>query len=178
MTLSEMAQTVPTLETERLTLGPLSQDHFQPMADFYASERAQFVGGPMDPEQTWRTLALEIGHWALRGYGRFAVTEKASGRMVGVIGPWNPHGWPEPEIGWDLMNGFEGKGYATEAARAALDHAYRDLGWTTAISLVAKGNDGSRRVAERLGARFDREFTHVRFGLMDVMRHAGPGGAA
>lgn len=167
-----------TIETERLRLGPLGEYAFQAMCDFYASDRSRHVGGPADAETTWRYLATELGHWALRGYGRFGVTEKDTGAFVGMIGPWNPEGWPEPEIGWDLMNGFEGKGYATEAARACLDFAYGTLGWTTAISLVAKDNHASRRVAERLGARLEGEFTHVRHGLMDVMRHAGPGGAA
>ncbi len=168
---------VPVIDTERLRLGPLGPEAFAPMCDFFGSDRARFVGGPVDAETTWRFLAGEIGHWGLRGYGRFAVTEKATGALVGVIGPWNPHGWPEAEIGWDLMNGFEGKGYATEAGLAGLDYAYGTLGWTTAISLVAKENHGSRRVAERLGATPDGEYTHVRYGLMDVMRHAGPGGA-
>ena len=167
----------PVLETARLRLGPLGEDAFAPLCAFYASERSRFVGGPMDPEGVWRALAAEIGHWTLRGYGRFAVTEKATGALVGVIGPWNPHGWPEPEIGWDLMNGFEGRGYATEAARACLAHAYRDLGWTTAISLVVEGNVASRRLAERLGAWHDGTFTHVRHGEMNVMRHPGPEGS-
>ncbi|MEM6663990.1 MAG: GNAT family N-acetyltransferase [Pseudomonadota bacterium] len=166
--------TAPTIETERLILRPLGLQDFEPLAAFYASERSKFVGGPENPEWTWRTLALEIGHWTLRGYGRFGVEEKSSGALAGLIGPWNPHGWPEPEIGWDLMNGFEGKGYATEAARAALDYAFETLGWTTAISLVAIGNDGSAAVAKRLGAAHEGDFTHVRFGEMQVWRHKVP----
>ena len=169
--------TPPVIETDRLRLRPLGLADFEPLAVFYASERSRFVGGPESAEWTWRTLALEIGHWTLRGYGRFGVEEKATGALAGLVGPWNPEGWPEPEIGWDLMNGFEGKGFATEAGRAALDYAYGTLGWTTAISLVADGNDGSARVAERLGARLDGAFDHVRFGPMRVFRHAGPGGA-
>ena len=170
--------TPPTLETERLLLRPLGPQDFAPLCAFYASERARFVGGPMNAEETWRMLATEIGHWTLRGYGRFGVEEKSSGATVGIIGPWNPEGWPEPEIGWDLMNGFEGKGYATEAGRAALDHAYETLGWQTAISLVAEGNDGSAAVAKRLGAKADGKFTHVRWGEMTVYRHAPPGGGS
>ena len=162
----------PVIETERLHLRGLGEQDFAPLAAFYASDRAKFVGGPMDAEETWRMLATEIGHWTLRGYGRFAVEEKATGATVGVIGPWNPEGWPEPEIGWDLMNGFEGKGYATEAGRATLDYAYKTLGWPTAISLVANGNDGSAAVAQRLGATEDGTYTHVRWGPMTVYRHA------
>ena len=170
--------TPPVIETERLRLRALGPQDFAPLCAFYASERSRFVGGLMDAEETWRMLATEIGHWTLRGYGRFAVEEKATGATVGVIGPWNPEGWPEPEIGWDLMNGFEGKGYATEAGRAALDYAYGTLGWKTAISLVADGNDGSAKVAQRLGAVADGTFTHVRWGSMQVWRHKPAAGAA
>lgn len=162
---------VPTLHTERLTLRALSPEDFEPLCTFYASERSRFVGGPKDRDHTWRALACEIGHWGLRGYGRFAVDETASGAFVGVVGPWNPEGWPEPEIGWDLMDGFEGRGYATEAARACLDYVFTDLGWRTAISLVAHGNDGSAKVALRLGARKDGVFRHAMFGETDVYRH-------
>lgn len=165
---------IPTLTTERLTLRPLKAADFDVFAEFFASDRAKFVGGPATREQSWRMLAVELGHWSLRGYGRWAVEETKSGLFAGVIGPWNPEGWPEPEVGWDLMAGFEGKGYATEAATAALTHAFTTLDWPTAISLVAVGNDGSRRVAERLGAAHDGMFDHPRFGTLEIWRHQRP----
>lgn len=170
--------TPPVIETERLRLRGLGPQDYEALCAFYASDRSRFVGGLMDADQTWRMLATEIGHWTLRGYGRFGVEEKATGETVGLVGPWNPVGWPEPEIGWDLMNGHEGKGYATEAGRAALDYAYGTLGWPTAISLVADGNEGSAAVARRLGAREDGTFTHPRFGAMQIFRHLDPGGRA
>ncbi len=166
---------IPTLITERLTLRAPCLEDFEPLAAFYASDRSRFVGGPASKETTWRSLATEIGHWSLRGYGRWSVIETATGNMAGMIGLWNPHGWPEKEIGWDLMNGFEGKGYATEAALAARNYAYETLGWSTAISLVAIGNDGSARLALRLGCTEEPEgFTHERWGKMRVFRHPAP----
>lgn len=164
----------PTLHTERLILRPLAEKDFPAMEAFYASDRSRFVGGPLDAERTWRALATEIGHWTLRGYGRFAVEEKESGAFCGVIGPWNPLGWPEPELGWDLMNGFEGKGYATEAAKATRDYAYQTLGWNTAISLITPDNMGSAKVATRLGAVLEGEFNHSQFGILHVYRHPAP----
>lgn len=168
---------IPTLQTQRLTLRAPSPDDFDTFAEFFMSERAKFVGGPATREQSWRMLATELGHWPLRGYGRWAATETATGAFVGIIGPWNPDGWPEPEIGWDLMNGYEGKGYATEAAQASLDYAYTTLGWNTAISLVAPPNDGSRKVAQRLGARLDGHFDHERHGTLEIWRHLPPNDA-
>ncbi|MEP4196568.1 MAG: GNAT family N-acetyltransferase [Aliishimia sp.] len=169
------AQNIPTLTTERLTLRALGAQDFAPLCEFYASDRSKFVGGPATAEATWRNLAGEIGHWALRGYGRWAVEETATGKLAGVVGPWNPDGWPEAELGWDLMNGFEGKGYATEAARAARHFAYTELNWTTAISLVAIDNDASAALALRLGCSEENErFTHERHGTMRVFRHPNP----
>lgn len=166
--------TPPILTTDRLTLGPLGLHHFEPLAAFYATDRSRFVGGPKDRAQSWRQLALEIGHWTLRGYGRFAVTETATDTFIGVIGPWFPEAWPEPEIGWDLFEGFEGKGYATEAARAARDWCYDTLGWTTAMSLVDPENAASAAVATRLGATNERPFDLHGYGPIDIWRHPAP----
>ena len=162
---------IPTLHTERLTLRPLALSDFETLAAFYESDRSRYVGGPKRPDETWRTLASEIGHWTLRGYGRFGVDETATGKFVGMVGPWFPHAWPEQELGWDLMNGFEGRGFATEAGLATRDFAYKTLGWNTAISLVAEGNDGSAKVAERMGATWERKLDHPMFGMMNVYRH-------
>ncbi|WP_432690471.1 GNAT family N-acetyltransferase [Pseudooceanicola sp. C21-150M6] len=165
---------IPVLTTERLTLrGPQLSD-LDTITEFYASDRSRFVGGPMDREKVWRHLACEIGHWTLCGYGRWTVTVTGDDRAIGMVGLWNPEGWPEPEIGWDLYAGNEGKGYATEAAAAARAYAYDVLGWNTVISLVAPENSASARVAQRLGAVRDADFNHVRFGLVHVYRHLGP----
>lgn len=165
---------IPTITTPRLTLRAPKASDFTDFAAFFASDRSKFVGGPATAEQSWRMLAVELGHWPLRGYGRWAVDETVSGKLVGIIGLWAPEGWPEPELGWDLMNGFEGKGYATEAALAARDYAYGVLGWTTTISLIAPGNGGSRNVAKRLGATLDGMHNHERFGPLEIWRHPSP----
>lgn len=166
----------PTLHTERLQMVPLAERHFAPVLAFYASDRSSFVGGPKNADQAWRALASEAGHWALRGYGRWAV-ETADGEMVAMVGAWNPEGWPEREIGWDVMNGHEGHGYATEAALAARDWLYNEAGWTTAISLIADGNTGSEGVAKRVGAIEEDRYTHETFGPMSIWRHPARGAA-
>ena len=165
---------IPTLRTERLTLRAPSLADFEPLAAFYAGPRAAFVGGPLTRERAWRVLAQEAGHWHLRGFGRWTVTETATGTPLGLVGLWHPEGFPERELGWDLFDGHEGRGYATEAARAARDHAYGALGWTTLISLVAEGNDASAAVARRLGAVPDGAFVHEVFGPARVFRHPAP----
>ncbi|WP_415921768.1 GNAT family N-acetyltransferase [Tateyamaria sp. SN6-1] len=164
----------PTLTTPRLTLRAPRIDDFDAVAAFYASPRSEFVGGPISAELAWRTLAQEAGHWVLRGFGRWTVVETATQTPVGIVGLWCPEGFPENELGWDLFEGATGKGYATEAATAARQHAYDTLGWRTLISLVAHENHASRKVAQRLGAHHDGDFTHERWGPLQIWRHPGP----
>lgn len=166
--------TIPTLETERLILRAPGPQDIAPFAAFYASPRADFVGGPLTAEGAWRMLAMEIGHWTLKGFGRWIVTTKGSDEAAGMVGLFEPEGWPEPEIGWDLFNGHEGKGYATEAGAAARTYAYTVLGLPTVISLVKPANVASAKVAQRLGARHDGDFVHERHGPMQIWRHPGP----
>ena len=164
---------IPTLTTNRLILRAPTEADFDPFAAFYAGERSHFVGGPLTREAAWRMLAMEAGHWVLRGYGRWIV--EYTGTPVGMVGLFNPEGWPEPEIGWDLFDGHEGMGFATEAARAARRYAYDTLGWATAISLVKPANTGSARVAERLGCVRDGAYSHERHGVLHIWRHPAPG---
>jgi RimJ/RimL family protein N-acetyltransferase len=167
--------TVPVLETERLRLRGWRKEDLRDFAAFWADEAtARFVGGTCSREDAWRLMAMYVGHWALRGYGKWAIEDKASGRFAGYCGPWYPEGWPEQEIGWGLLKAFHGRGYATEAARSARDFAYRELGWPTAVSYIDADNGASQRVAVRLGASLDG--TAVLRGKypVGVYRHLGP----
>jgi RimJ/RimL family protein N-acetyltransferase len=147
------------LETARLRLVPLGAEHFDALAAMYADpEVARFLdGAPLDRDEAWRRLALHVGHWALRGYGGFAAVEKSSGATVGRCGPWFPEGWPALEIGYSFLREFWGRGYATEAAIACARHAYQSLRAPEVISLVSSDNLRSQRVAERGGAKLERE---------------------
>ena len=165
---------IPTLETARLTLRAPTMADFEPFAAFYAGPRSSFVGGPLTREGAWRMLAMEIGHWSLAGFGRWICIDRDSGTPVGLVGLFNPAGWPEAEIGYDLFDGHEGRGFATEAATAARGFAYDTLGWTTAISTIKPDNAGSKAVATRLGARYERMVDHERHGMIEIWRHPGP----
>ncbi|MDD9718895.1 GNAT family N-acetyltransferase [Dinoroseobacter sp. PD6] len=162
---------IPTLTTERLILRPLGLEDVDALVPFYATEGVRFVGGPMTREQVWRMVAMELGHWQLRGYGRWAVARRDTGVFCGTVGLWCPEGWPEPEIGWTLLPAAQGQGIATEAARTARHYAYDVLDWDTAISLIDPANARSIALAERLGARHDGMYTHERFGPMAIWRH-------
>ncbi len=111
----------------------------------------RFMGGPVGEDDAWRQIALFTGHWELRGHG-FWVVER-EGAMIGRVWLWRPHGWPVLEVGWLLAREAWGQGYATEAARASVEHAWRRTGVERLISLIAPENDASARVAQRLGMR-------------------------
>jgi RimJ/RimL family protein N-acetyltransferase len=166
--------TVPVLETERLRLRGWREEDLPAFAEFWGHEEtARFVGGASNREGAWRIMAMYLGHWVLRGYGLWALEDKASGQWAGWCGPWNPEGWPEKEIGWALAKVFHGRGYATEAARCARDFAYRQLGWPTAVSYIAAENTASQRVAARLGATFESA-AELQGKPVGVYRHPAP----
>ena len=142
------------IETERLILRPPVFADFEPWAEMMADEEtARFIGGVQPPAVAWRGLMTMAGAWALTGVSMFSVVEKASGRWIGRLGPWRPHGWPGTEVGWGLNRQVWGKGYATEGAAAAMDYACDVLGWDEIIHMIDPRNVGSRKVAERLGSR-------------------------
>jgi RimJ/RimL family protein N-acetyltransferase len=145
----------PTLETQRLILRKPKGDDWPRVRDFFMSDRAAMAGGPSDLGKAWRQFAAEVGHWDILGFGMWAVTEKGDDTILGLIGPWCPADWPETEIGWLIFDGSEGKGIAHEAAQAALSHAFKTLGWDTAVSYIDAENHRSIALAERLGATLD-----------------------
>ncbi len=148
----------PTLETERLILRPPEEQDFEPWAEMRSyAEAMRFLGGAMSPEEVWRLATTMVGHWVWRGYGMFSIIERSSGAWIGRCGPWNPHGWPEPEIGWALSPEFQGKGYAFEAASICLDYTVDELKWENLVHFIDKENIPSIRLAERLGANWQRE---------------------
>jgi len=105
--------------------------------------------------EAWRSMASFLGHWQLRGYGMWAVERRDTRELVGRVGFINPEGWPGFELGWMLRRASWGRGYATEAARRLLDHAFTDMKRERVISLIRAANAPSIRVAERLGERLD-----------------------
>ena len=113
------------------------------------------------------------GHWLLRGFGPWALEEKSSQQFIGWCGLWRPEGWPENELLYSLFPQARGKGLVTEAATAARNFAYKELGWMTLCSLIDPRNKPSLAVAARLGAVFEKETT-VRGTVVGLYRHPHP----
>lgn len=141
------------LETERLILRPLSGEDFEDWAAFHADPvTMEFLGGVQERSAAWRGLCAMRGSWDIAGFSMFALVERASGRWIGRVGPWQPDGWPGTEVGWGVKRDFAGKGYAHEAAVAAMDYAVDVLGWRDIIHTIHPDNAGSIALAKRLGA--------------------------
>ena len=160
------------LETERLQLRFWREAYFDRYAQVYADEeQARYIGGRLDRPQAWRHMSMITGHWALRGYGPWALVEKSSGNFVGSIGLWRPEGWPELELGYWLVPEARGTGYAAEAGARSRDFAFQELGATTLVSYIHPANEPSKRLAERLGATYEKTIELLNVGPHCVYRY-------
>ena len=162
-----MTDAAPRLETARLILRMFRDDDFEPYYTRIGSDpdvmRYLGDGQTMTRPLAWRQMAMLVGHWRLKGYGMWAVEERATGELVGRIGLFNPEGWPGFELGWVLGKASWGRGYATEGARRVLDHVFTDMGRDHVISLIYPDNAASIRVAERIGETLE--------GRVDLFGH-------
>lgn len=154
---------IPTLETERLRLVAFREQHFDAYAAMLSDPHStRFIGSgePLDRMNAWRSMAMLLGHWALRGHGMWALERASDGAFLGRAGLMRPEGWPDVELGWMLARQHRHHGYATEASRAALEYAWHELKLTRVISLIRKGNDASLGVVRRLHGECveEREF--------------------
>lgn len=149
--------TFPVLETDRLILRVPQREDFDRYAELIGDEdAARYIGGHMPREAAWRRFLQMPGAWTVYGFAMFSVIDKASGRWLGQAGPWQPEGWPGTEVGWSFHPDAWGRGYASEAAVAAIDWAFANLGWSEVIHCIDPANEASRRLARRLGSRLQR----------------------
>jgi RimJ/RimL family protein N-acetyltransferase len=146
---------IPTLATERLVMRGFTQADFPAYAAMMADpETTRHLGDgrALSAADAWRQMAMFAGHWVLRGFGVWAVEERATGAFVGRVGCMEPHGYPDFELAYTIARPFWGRGYASEAARAALAYARGELRRDRVISIIRPANARSIRVAEGLGA--------------------------
>ena len=164
----------PLIRTANLRLRPYRASDMEPLWAFFQSDRAQWVSPPSNRSHFWYGFASEVGSWELMGWGGWSI-ETADGQFAGQVAVTQPPHFAELELGWIMLDGFEGKGIAFEAATAARLWAFRDFEADTLVSYISRENTRSIALAERLGAtRDDAAKRHDPDDL--VYRHTPPEG--
>ena len=152
---------VPTLDTERLQLHGHRLDDFAPCAEMWADPKVtRYIRDkPFSEEESWARLLRYVGHWVVLGFGYWAVEERATGKFVGEVGfadykrEIEPSLKGMPEIGWVFASQAHGRGYATEAIRAAIAWGEVSIGATRTACIIRPENLASIHVAGKCGYR-------------------------
>ena len=146
------------IETPRLLLRPLVEADLDALARINADpEVARYLGSgnTLSRADTWRQIAISIGHGQLRGYSMLAIEERSSGAFLGRTGPWFPEGWPMLEVGWVVDPRRQGEGFATEAGRAVARLVLRQPGRAGSLQPNPPGQRGLGPRGAKLGAMLD-----------------------
>ena len=143
---------LPVIETARLRLRAPRLSDFNAWAEIFTGPARPYLGGPFDRDDAFTEFAATCGLWLLRGHGLWTVEPKAGGEVLGFVLIGFEPGDQVPELGYLFRPEAEGKGHATEAARALRDHAVGPMGLENLVSYIDPANPRSVRVAERLGA--------------------------
>jgi RimJ/RimL family protein N-acetyltransferase len=144
------------LKTERLTLREWKASDLAPFAAINADPRVmEFLPGVLSRDESDAAAARTIEHFTQHGFGRWAIEERGAGGFIGFAGlsvvTYETAFTPCVEIGWRLASESWGRGYATEAARAALEDGFGRLGLREVVSFTVPANVRSWRVMEKIG---------------------------
>ncbi len=176
---ASVAANVPVLTTARLRLRAPAITDYPAYRDVFTTARAEHMGGPFTEDEAFADFCQGIAGWLLRGAGMWTVTLHGDDAPLGWIYLWQEMGDPEPEIGWVLTEAAEGRGYASEGARAVLPHAVALFGADGFVSYIAAQNHASARIAIALGATRDAKAEAHMAALgeedLHVYRHSGKG---
>lgn len=149
----------PVLETERLIMRGPKLDDFPAFAAMWADRDVvrYITKDPLSEEDAWSGFLRIAGHWPMMGYGYWMVEERESGVMLGEVGfvdfkrGMTPSIKGEPEIGWVFSQAAHGKGYASEAAQAAIAWGDEHFNGARMSCIINTPHKVSIRVAEKCG---------------------------
>jgi ribosomal-protein-alanine N-acetyltransferase len=160
---------IPELATPRLLLRGWRDDDRRAFAALNADPQVMaHFPAPLDRATSDDLVDRFVAHWAEHGLGLWAVERATDDRFLGFTGlsvpGFDAHFTPAVEVGWRLVRDAWGRGYATEAARAALRFGFETRGLQEIVSFTVPANARSRRVMERIGMTHDPadDFDHPR----------------
>jgi RimJ/RimL family protein N-acetyltransferase len=150
-----------TLTTARLSLLPPGREHLPDLIRLKADERVFgfMLHGTRSPERTKEELEDDMEFWLVRGYGTWSVFERATGEFLGIAGLMERPDGRGVALRFALWPECRGKGYAREAAAAALEFGHR-AGLKRIIAVARESNMASRGVLADIGMREAGEFRH------------------
>jgi RimJ/RimL family protein N-acetyltransferase len=162
------------IETDRLLLRRWREEDLDAYTRICADpEVMRYMGGPRPRQRCKEQIAWFVQHWGERGFGQWAVEERATGAFIGRIGLLYHDDWPEgehkTEVGWLLERSFWGRGLATEGAQVSVRHGFEKLELGRIISIIHPENTASRRVAEKAGLTYQGK---TRWRDVDVIWYA------
>ena len=159
----------PELHTERLILRAWREDDLEPFAAMSADPRvSEYLPSPLNRLECFQMMERMRSHFTKHGFGLWAVEVRGDAPFIGFVGLQVP-GFeaaftPCVEVGWRLAHDHWGRGYASEAAKAALGFGLETLKLAEILAWTVPANVRSRQVMERLGMRHEpaQDFNHPR----------------
>jgi RimJ/RimL family protein N-acetyltransferase len=167
------------LRTSRLLLRPWRDEDIAAFAEMSADPAVMQYLLPLSDRglsvETW--VARTRAHWDEHGFGQWVLELPGEASFIGVVGldtvAYEARFTPAVEVAWRLARSYWGHGYATEAATAALDYGFGQLGLPEIVAVTVPANQRSRRVMERLGMTRipEDDFDHPRLAEGPLRRH-------
>jgi RimJ/RimL family protein N-acetyltransferase len=151
-----------SVETPRLLLRLAERADAQAFLDIHQDPEAielkqvTLLEAPGGIDLAVRNVGRMLRHWHRCGYGQWAVVEKATNEVIGCVGFFHPVVWPGVDLSWIIERSRRGNGFATEAAAAALEWAWRSTQINHVISLIGPSDVRSARIAVKVGESFER----------------------
>jgi ribosomal-protein-alanine N-acetyltransferase len=155
------------VETERLVCARTIPEHLDDLGRLLrnplVAKTLTATGDPASDAEVLASLEAKVEHWDQHGYGFWMLYDRVTGAFVGRGGLQRTvaTGDDEVEIGWAIVPERWGEGLATELALASIEAGFGTLGLEQLIAFTLVGNAASRRVMEKAGFIYERDFQHV-----------------
>lgn len=163
------------IETKRLCLEPFAERHLTGLHALDSDpDVMRFLGPVKTVDETRDAIARVSERWQRLGYGWWAMTEISSGSVIGAACLQNIANVDDAplEVGWRLAPSARGKGYATEAGKAAMDFAFDCIGTSLVLAVADQENTASHRVMQRLGMTYRGVETHYDQPLTTYVKYS------
>jgi ribosomal-protein-alanine N-acetyltransferase len=156
------------IQTARLILRPWRRDDLPLFAELNADPVVmRLLGGVLSRADSDAYAARAEAHHTRHGFGKWAVEAPGVAPFIGAVGlshvAFQATFTPAVEVAWRLNRRFWGQGYATEAARAAIEDGFTRIDLKQIVALTVLDNLPSQRVMQRLGMTRSIEFDHPRY---------------